>query len=70
MERPMSPDILIIYDTAGYRLLHGHLHLAVLLGESGKATVEVKDHGLVLVTRSRVGLVVEAGGDRVPLLTN
>ena len=66
----MSPDILIIYDTEGYRLLHGHLHLAVLLGESGKATVEVKDHGSVLITRSRVGLVVEAGDDRVPLLTN
>lgn len=66
----MSPDILIIYDSAGYRLLHGHLHLAVLLSDSGKATVEVKDHGSVLVTRSRHGLVVQAGGRHGPLLTD
>jgi hypothetical protein len=66
----MSPDILIIHDTAGYRLLHGHLHLAVLLSDSGKVMVDVKDHGSVLVTRTRSGLVVEAEGTQVPLLTN
>lgn len=66
----MSPDILIIYDGGGYRLLHGHLHLAVLLGDSDKVTVEVKDHGSILVSRSRHGLVVKAHGDPVPLLTN
>ena len=66
----MSPDILIIYDNAGYRLLHGHLHLAVLLGDSDKAAVEVKDHGTVLISRSRTGLVVEARGNSVPLITN
>lgn len=66
----MSPDILIIYDNVGYRLLHGHLHLAMLLGDSDKATVEVQDHGTVLISRSRRGLVVEAEGKHVPLMTN
>lgn len=66
----MSPDILIIYDHVGYRLLHGHLHLAVLLNEAEKAAVEVKDHGTVFISRSRSGLVVEVGGQYVPLLNN
>jgi hypothetical protein len=66
----MSPDILIIYDDVDYRLLHGHLHLAVLMGDSDKATVEVKDHGTVFISRSRSGLVVEVEGNNVPLLTN
>jgi hypothetical protein len=66
----MSPDILIIYDNVSYRLLHGHLHLAVLLGDSDKATVEVREHGTVLISRSRSGLVVEVEGKHVPLLTN
>jgi hypothetical protein len=66
----MNPDILIIHDSDGYRLLHGHLHLAVLLQQSGKAAVEVKHHGTVLIACSRSGLVVEVEGDRVPLLTN
>ena len=66
----MSPDILIIYDSGGYRLLQGHLHLAVLLGHLDRVTVEVKDHGAILVSRTRHGLVVEAQGNPVPLLTN
>lgn len=65
----MSPDILIIYDNEGYRLLHGHLHLAVLLGDSDKVAVEVKGHGTVLISRRRSGLVVEAMGNSVPLMT-
>ena len=66
----MSPDILIIYDNEGYRLLHGHLHLAVLLGDSDKAAVEVKGHGTVLISRRRSGLVVETKGNSVPLITS
>lgn len=66
----MSPDILIIYDSEGYRLLHGHLHLAVLLGDSDKTAVEVKGHGTVLISRRRSGLVVETRGNIVPLITS
>lgn len=64
----MIPDILIVYDSAGFHLLHGHLHLAVMLGDSGKASVDVKNHGPVLVSWSTNGLVVEADGNQLPLL--
>jgi hypothetical protein len=64
----MIPDILIIHDHAGFHLLHGHLHLAVILGESGKASIDVQGHGPVLVSRTRTGLVVEANGAHQPLL--
>jgi hypothetical protein len=66
----MTPDILIIQDNAGYHLLHGHLHLAMALSSSGKAVVEVPDHGRVLVAKTREGLVVESGGRHLPLLYN
>ena len=64
----MMPDILIVCDPAGFHLLHGHLHLAFLLGESGRALVDVKGHGPALVSRTPAGLVVEAGGRFQPLL--
>ncbi|WP_194715084.1 hypothetical protein [Noviherbaspirillum soli] len=66
----MTPDILIIQDNAGYHLLHGHLHLAMALSSSGKAVVEVPDHGRVLVAKTREGLVVESEGGHLPLLYN
>ena len=66
----MTPDILIIQDNAGYHLLHGHLHLAMALSGSGKAVVEVPDHGRVLVAKTREGLVVESEGRHLPLLYN
>lgn len=64
----MTPDILIIHDNTGYRLLHGHLHLAMALSSSGQAAVEVQDVGTVLVSRTRHGLVIEIDGGRIPLL--
>lgn len=66
----MSPDILIIQDNDGYHLLHGYLHLAMVLNASGRATVEVRDLGTVLVARTRGGLVVETEGRLEPLLSN
>lgn len=66
----MTPDILIIQDHTGYHLLHGHLHLAMALNDSGKATVDVPNHGTVLVARTRDGLMVEIEGRHSPLLYN
>ena len=66
----MSPDILIIQDHAGYHLLHGYLHLAMVLNDSGRAAVEVRDLGTVLVARTRDGLVIETEGGLEPLLSN
>ena len=66
----MTPDILIIEDNAGYHLLHGHLHLAMALSNSGKAVVEVLADGRVLVAKTREGLMVESDGRHLPLLYN
>lgn len=64
----LTPEILIIQDNTGYRLLHGHLHLAMALRSSGQAAVEVQDVGTVVVFKTRDGLKVEMNGSRVPLL--
>jgi hypothetical protein len=66
----MSPDILIIQDQAGFHLLHGHLHLAMSLNDSGHAAIDVPEFGTVLVTRTPAGLVVETEGRHVPLLSS
>ena len=64
----MIPDILIVYDSAGFHLLHGHLHLSALVGESGNTSVDAQGYGKVLVSSSANGLVVEADGNQFPLL--
>lgn len=64
----MIPDILIVCDRTGFHLLHGQLHLAVMLSESGKAEVDVKGHGTVLVLKRPTGLVVQTGEAHLPLL--
>ena len=66
----MSPDILIIQDHAGFHLLHGYLHLAMVLEDSGRATIEVRDLGTVLVARTADGLVIETDGRHMPLLSH
>ena len=66
----MSPDILIIQDQAGFHLLHGYLHLAMALNDSGRAAIDVPEFGTVLVARTPDGLVVETGGRHLPLLSN
>jgi hypothetical protein len=66
----MSPDILIIQDQAGFHLLHGYLHLAMALNDSGRAAIDVPEFGTVLVARTPGGLMVETDGRHVPLLSN
>lgn len=66
----MSPDILIIQDQAGFHLLHGYLHLAMALSDSGRAAIDVPEFGTVLVARTPDGLVVETEGRHLPLLSN
>ncbi|CAN5397658.1 hypothetical protein BH11PSE11_BH11PSE11_14210 [soil metagenome] len=65
----MSPDILIIRDDEGYRLLHGHLHLIhkLTLAEDKQVYVDVKDEGTVKVVKTSAGLIVERKSQRLPL---
>jgi hypothetical protein len=66
----MSPDILIIQDQAGFHLLHGYLHLAMALNDSGRTAIDVPEFGTVLVARTADGLMVETEGRHLPLLSN
>jgi hypothetical protein len=64
----MTPDILIIRETAGYRLLHGHLHLANALRKNRAIVVDTKEDGIVTILKTAAGLIVSQGDQCWPLL--
>ena len=66
----MSPEILIARYGDGYRVLHGHLHLASLLNVSNEAMVDASGEGKVRVVKTRDGILIGEKNKRLPLLTN
>jgi hypothetical protein len=64
----MLPDIVIVQDSGGYRILHGYLHLANELAISSQTCVEVQNDGKVMVIKTRDGYFVSKGGQLFPLL--
>lgn len=48
----MPHDIVIIRDSNGYRLLHGHLRLTNMLRKAQEVMVEVKGEGFVSIRKS------------------
>jgi hypothetical protein len=66
----MSPDILIVRDGDGYRLLHGHLHLASTLSMFNEVSLDVKGEGKVKIIKTRNGYFVGDSGQRLPILQN
>lgn len=66
----MNPDILIVREGDGYRLLHGHLRLASVLGATDEVSVEVPGEGRVQLSRSGTGYIVGKDGQRLPLYRN
>ena len=67
----MSPDILLVRDRDGYRILHGHLHLTSMLELFNEAIVDVSGEGKVRVFKTRRGVFVggENGTDAYPLIS-
>ena len=63
----VNPDIVIVRDGDGYRLLHGHLRLANVLRAAGEIEVEVRGEGTVTVTKTRHGYMVGSDTRRLPL---
>lgn len=63
----VSPDIVIVRDADGYRLLHGHLRLANVLRVAEAIEVEIRGEGPVTVTKTRNGYVVDNDTRRMPL---
>jgi hypothetical protein len=63
----MSHDIVIVRDGDAYRLLHGHLRLATVLGQSEEVVVDVRGEGKVRIARARSEYYVGRDGQRLPL---
>lgn len=66
----MESDIWIVREECAYRLLHGHLHLAIAVADSGEALVEVRNEGPVKVVRVCGGYLCGPQGARLPLRWN
>jgi acetyl/propionyl-CoA carboxylase alpha subunit len=66
----MSPDILIVRENDGYRVLHGHLHLVNALSMSDEVTVDASGEGKVKVVKTSNGYLVDQDNHRIPLLGN
>jgi hypothetical protein len=66
----MSPDILIVRDNEGYRVLHGHLHLVNTLSMTEEVLVEVQGEGPVRIVKKHGKIFVSKGNQRMPLLAN
>jgi len=66
----MDPDILIIKDGAGYRVLHGYLHLANKLSISDEILVDVRGEGTVRIVKTQGRIFVSNGNQHVPLFEN
>ncbi|WP_194722536.1 hypothetical protein [Noviherbaspirillum malthae] len=63
----MNPDIVIVREGDGYRLLHGHLRLATELGRTGEVDVDVRGEGRIRIVRVQDELQVCRDGRRLPL---
>ncbi|HEX7648948.1 MAG TPA: hypothetical protein VF450_16220 [Noviherbaspirillum sp.] len=66
----MSPDILIIREGNGYRVLHGHLHLASQLSLHKEIEVDVKNEGRIKIMRTSSGVMAGREGRQLPILAS
>ncbi|MDR3481140.1 MAG: hypothetical protein P4L91_10540 [Burkholderiaceae bacterium] len=64
----MAPEILLVRQRDGYRVLHGHLHLASVMSTLGEAMVEASGEGKVKVSKTADGIVIGDQHRRLPLL--
>ena len=66
----MNPEILLVRNDNGYRILHGHLHLATVMSTSNETIVDASGEGKVRVIKTPEGTLIENGQRRMPLLTD
>ena len=66
----MSPEILIVRNGDGYRVLHGHLRLASELHRSNEATAQASGEGKVKVIKTPGGIFIDEKNRRFPLQHN
>jgi hypothetical protein len=64
----MTPNILIVREGAGYRILFGVLHLVSALSMSKEVFAEATEEGQVRIVRTPSGMVVDRNGQQLPIL--
>ncbi len=60
-------NILLAPYSDGYRVLHGHLHLANALSMASEVFVDVKGEGQVKIVKTSSGFLVTKDSQRIPL---
>jgi hypothetical protein len=55
----MNPDIWVVRDGDSYRLLHGHLHLAIEMAKQTDVYVDIKNEGMARIVKTSDGYAVE-----------
>lgn len=63
------PDILLVRNDDGYRILHGHLRLATILSTSSEAIADASGEGKVKILKTPDGTLIQNEHGRLPLLT-
>ncbi|MDB5823814.1 MAG: hypothetical protein JWR21_2518 [Herminiimonas sp.] len=66
-EHIVTPEILIVRENNGFRLLHGQLHLTSALCLAPSVKVEVSGEGEALAYWDRRAILVEKDGQKLPL---
>jgi hypothetical protein len=64
----MTPDILLVRDEDGYRILHGRLHLVIVMSTSDEVVVDASGEGKVKIIKTPNGPLIENEYMRLPLL--
>ena len=55
----MNPDIWVVRDGDSYRLLHGHLHLAIEMAKKIDVFVDIRNEGMARIVETSDGYAVE-----------
>jgi len=66
----MDTEVLLVKEKLGYRLLHGVLHLINGLRQSDEMTAVASGEGKVKVVKTKDGILVGDGRQKMPLLFN
>jgi hypothetical protein len=66
----MQPEILLVRQGDGYRILHGHLHLVNSLSQTGEALADASGEGKVKLFKTPSGIMIGNDNKNLPLLLN
>jgi hypothetical protein len=66
----MTPEILLVRQRDGFRVLHGHLHLASVMNQVNEVIVEVSGEGKFKAIKTNEGILIDDKKRCLPILMN